>query len=59
MPFNLTGHPAITLPCGFDPDGLPIGVQLVGWFRGEADLLHAASLLETSLGLLLHRPNLD
>jgi aspartyl-tRNA(Asn)/glutamyl-tRNA(Gln) amidotransferase subunit A len=59
MPFNLTGHPAITLPCGFDPDGLPIGVQLVGRFRGEADLLHAASLLEASLELLLRRPNLD
>lgn len=57
MPFNLTGHPAITLPCGFDPDGLPIGVQLVGRFRGDADLLHAASLLETSQGLLLRRPN--
>lgn len=57
MPFNLSGHPAITLPCGFDVDGLPIGVQLVGRFRGEADLLHAASLLETSQGLLLRRPN--
>lgn len=57
MPFNLTGHPAITLPCGFDADGLPIGVQLVGRFRGEADLLHAASLLETSQGLLMRRPD--
>ncbi|MGC1173229.1 amidase [Polaromonas sp.] len=57
MPFNLTGHPAITLPCGFDADGLPIGVQLVGRFRGEADLLHAASLLEASQELLLRRPN--
>lgn len=57
MPFNLTGHPAITLPCGFDADGLPIGVQLVGRFRGEADLLHAASLLEASQKLLLRRPN--
>jgi len=59
MPFNLTGHPAITLPCGFDPDGLPIGVQLVGRFRGDADLLHAASLLETSQGLLWRRPPVD
>jgi len=57
MPFNLTGHPAITLPCGFDADGLPIGVQLVGQFRGEADLLHAASLLEASQGLLSRRPD--
>jgi aspartyl-tRNA(Asn)/glutamyl-tRNA(Gln) amidotransferase subunit A len=59
MPFNLTGHPAITLPCGFDPEGLPIGLQLVGRFRGEADLLHAASLLETAQGLLSRRPHFN
>ena len=33
-PFNLTGHPAITLPCGFHSDGLPMAIQLVGR-RGE------------------------
>ena len=59
MPFNLTGHPAITLPCGFDPDGLPIGVQLVGRFRGEPDLLHAASLLESAQELLSRRPHFN
>ena len=35
MPFNMTGHPAISLPCGFGRDGLPIGLQLVGRFRGR------------------------
>jgi aspartyl-tRNA(Asn)/glutamyl-tRNA(Gln) amidotransferase subunit A len=59
MPFNLTGHPAVTLPCGFGGDGLPIGIQLVGRFRGEADLVHAASLLEASQGLLSRRPDLS
>jgi len=58
MPFNLTGHPAVTLPCGFGAGGLPIGIQLVGRFRREADLLHAAAQLEASQGLLSHRPDL-
>ncbi|SDC70850.1 aspartyl-tRNA(Asn)/glutamyl-tRNA(Gln) amidotransferase subunit A [Cupriavidus sp. YR651] len=48
MPFNMTGHPAISLPCGFGEDGLPIGLQLVGRFRGDADLLRAAALFESA-----------
>ncbi|WP_018313599.1 amidase [Cupriavidus sp. UYPR2.512] len=47
MPFNMTGHPAISLPCGFGCDGLPIGLQLVGQFRGDAQLLRAAALYES------------
>jgi len=57
MPFNLTGHPAISLNCGFDAAGLPIGLQLVGRFRDETTLLHAAALLEASLGLSARRPD--
>ena len=30
QPFNITGHPAITMPCGRTRDGLPVGAQLVG-----------------------------
>lgn len=52
MPFNLTGHPAISLPCGADRDGLPIGMQLVGRFREDAQLLQAAALFEAA-----HRPS--
>jgi aspartyl-tRNA(Asn)/glutamyl-tRNA(Gln) amidotransferase subunit A len=59
MPFNLTGHPAITLHCGFGADGLPIGVQLIGRLRGEAELLQACALFERSSDLLNHWPNLD
>jgi amidase len=38
MPFDLTGSPTITLPCGFSADGLPLGFQLVGPHLSE-DLL--------------------
>ena len=38
-PFNLTGHPALVLPAGRSPEGLPIGLQIVGRLWGEMDLL--------------------
>lgn len=48
--FNLTGHPAITIPCGRSPEDLPIGAQLVGR-RGEtAALLEIARAIEGYLG---------
>jgi len=59
MPFNLTGHPAITIPCGFGRDGLPIGLQLVGRLRQESDLLAAASVFETARNLVSRWPDLE
>jgi aspartyl-tRNA(Asn)/glutamyl-tRNA(Gln) amidotransferase subunit A len=59
MPFNLTGHPAITLPCGMGRDGLPIGLQLVGRLRREADLLAAAAVFEASRGLASRWPHME
>ena len=59
MPFNLTGHPAITLPCGFGRDGLPIGLQLVGRLRQESDLLAAAAVFEAASNLLARWPDLE
>jgi len=56
MPFNMTGHPAISLPCGFGRDGLPIGLQLVGRFRADAELLRVSALFEASQDLLSRRP---
>ena len=58
MPFNLTGHPAITLPCGVGRDGLPIGLQLVGRLRQEKDLLAAAAVFEASRGLVSRWPDI-
>lgn len=45
-PFNLTGHPAASIPVGFDAAGLPIGLQLVGRLDGEATILRAAAAIE-------------
>ena len=48
MPFNMSGHPAISLPCGFGANGLPLGCQLVGGFGQEALLCRLAHQLEQS-----------
>lgn len=44
---TLTSLPALSLPCGFTDDNLPVGMQIVGRPRGEGPLLSAASLFET------------
>lgn len=48
--FNLTGNPAISIPCGIHSDGLPIGVQIIGRSFAEEWLLKAANALEKCLG---------
>ena len=47
--FNITGHPAIAIPCGRGRDGLPRGLQLVGHRGGTARLLAVASAVERQL----------
>lgn len=42
-PFNLSGHPAVSLPCGFDADGLPVGLQIVGRRHSDHLLLALAA----------------
>jgi aspartyl-tRNA(Asn)/glutamyl-tRNA(Gln) amidotransferase subunit A len=56
LPFNLSGNPAVTLPCGFGADGLPIGLQLVGPHLADARLLRAAALFEAAQAWAHHRP---
>ncbi|MEN3308468.1 MAG: aspartyl-tRNA(Asn)/glutamyl-tRNA(Gln) amidotransferase subunit [Micromonosporaceae bacterium] len=56
IPFNVTGHPALSLPTGFAGNGLPIGLQLVGRPFDEATLLRVAAALETELGQRHRRP---
>jgi aspartyl-tRNA(Asn)/glutamyl-tRNA(Gln) amidotransferase subunit A len=47
--FNITGHPAITLPCGRSAAGLPCGLQLAGAFGQTDTLLHVAKGVEDAL----------
>jgi aspartyl-tRNA(Asn)/glutamyl-tRNA(Gln) amidotransferase subunit A len=46
FPFNLSGHPAVSLPCGWTTDGLPIGLQIVGPWQGDRRVLALAAHLE-------------
>jgi amidase len=43
---TVTGHPAISVPCGFTPDGHPVGVQIIGRYRDELGLLQFAHAFE-------------
>ncbi|NYT65372.1 amidase [Alcaligenaceae bacterium] len=58
MPFNMTGHPAISIPCGWGTDGLPIGLQIVGHYQRDAELLTMATAIETVLNLR-QQPSFD
>ena len=49
QPFNLSGHPAISLPCGTTAGGLPVGLQLVGHHGRTSDLLRVAHAVEQAL----------
>jgi aspartyl-tRNA(Asn)/glutamyl-tRNA(Gln) amidotransferase subunit A len=55
-PFNLTGLPALSVPCGFTASGLPIGLQLVGRPFGEADLLAAGHAFQQATEWHRRRP---
>lgn len=49
QPFNLSGHPAISLPCGTTPAGLPIGLQLVGHQGATPALVQTALAVERAI----------
>ena len=57
-PYNITGFPAISLPCGFSAAGLPIGLQLAGRPFDEPTVLRAAHAYEQSTDWHTRRPEL-
>jgi aspartyl-tRNA(Asn)/glutamyl-tRNA(Gln) amidotransferase subunit A len=58
VPANLTGLPALSVPCGFTAGGLPIGLQLIGRPFDEARLLQAAHAYEQATPWHTRRPDL-
>ena len=53
---TITGHPAISVPCGFTPEGLPVGVQIVGRYRDEFGVLQLAHAFERATQFGKRRP---
>ena len=58
LPANLAGIPGVAIPVGFDSDGLPIGMQLMGPHLAEASILRAAHAYQTATAWHTERPKL-
>ena len=58
-PFNLTGNPAASVPCGWSADGLPIGLQIVGRRFADALVLQASAAFEQVRPWAQRRPALE
>ena len=56
-PFNLTGLPALTVPCGFTKTGLPIGLQIISKHWAESKILQAGFAFEQATEWWQHHPN--
>ena len=56
VPANLAGLPAISIPCGFDTKGLPIGLQLIGNVLEENKILNAANIFELDAQVIKNKP---
>jgi aspartyl-tRNA(Asn)/glutamyl-tRNA(Gln) amidotransferase subunit A len=58
FPFNLTWLPAATVPCGFTPAGLPVGLQIVAGRNRDLRVLQASRAFEHARPWAQHRPPL-
>ena len=59
IPVNLAGLPGLSLPCGFDAQGLPIGLQMIGNVLREDQIFQVASAYEQATEWHKHSPQLD
>jgi aspartyl-tRNA(Asn)/glutamyl-tRNA(Gln) amidotransferase subunit A len=57
-PFNITGHPAMSVPVGWSREDLPIGLQIVGPWHAEHELIRVAALIEKISPWVQRRPKL-
>jgi len=55
----VTGIPAISIPCGYDRDGMPIGLMIGGRHFDEATVCRVAHAYEQSTDWVLQRPELE
>ncbi|MFS2224474.1 amidase [Pantoea sp. B65] len=55
-PFNLSGNPAATVPCGFTPAGLPVGLQVIGRRYADGEVLQFCAALEALMPWDQHQP---
>jgi aspartyl-tRNA(Asn)/glutamyl-tRNA(Gln) amidotransferase subunit A len=58
-PFNVTGHPALSVPVGFDTNRLPLSMQIVGRYQDEATVYRAALAYEQATNWHNEHPALD
>ena len=59
MPFNVSGSPTLSLPCGFDCNGMPLGLQLVGPHLSEALLCRAGHAFQQATDFHTAHPVLE
>jgi amidase len=55
---TVTGHPAISVPCGFTSEGLPVGLQIVGRYQDEMGVLQLAKAFEDATGFWKIKPEI-
>ena len=58
-PFNMSGTPAASVPCGFTADGLPVGIQIVAKRFNDLGVLNASAALEIARPWADIRPQLE